>query len=116
MNKKIASVIVSVSSLLFASVVLADNSVTIPNPLNVTSFCQLLTQIAQQVGSLIAYLGVIMIIISGILYLVSAGNPEKVGMAKKALIYAIGGIAIGLAANAIVDIIKSIIGVSGASC
>ena len=84
----------------------------IKNPLtNVNDFGQLLTKIAQGVGALIATLGTIMLIVAGILYLTSAGSPEKMGTAKKALTYAIIGIVIGLAASAIVEIIKGIIGV-----
>ncbi|MCX6724282.1 MAG: TrbC/VirB2 family protein [Candidatus Staskawiczbacteria bacterium] len=87
---------------------------SIPNPLHgggVDNFGQLLEKIATGVGTLIASLGVIMIIVAGILYLLSAGNPERVGTAKKALFYAILGIVIGLAANAIVAIVKEVIGV-----
>jgi NAD/NADP transhydrogenase beta subunit len=51
-----------------------------------------------------------MIIVAGIFYLTSAGNPQRIETAKKALIYAIAGIAIGLAATAIVNIIKNVIG------
>ena len=66
--------------------------------------------IASAIGPLIASLGSVMIIVAGILYLTSAGSPEKVGTAKKALVYAIAGIAIGLAASSIVQIVKGIVG------
>jgi len=109
MSKKIISTIVFVSLFCLVSFVLAQ--VTIPNPLaGVNSFGQLLTKIAAGVGTLIATLGVVMIIVAGILYLTSAGSPERMGKAKTALIYAIAGIAIGVAATAIVEIIKNIIG------
>ena len=58
---------------------------------------------------LIASLGTIMIIVAGIFYLTSAGSPERIGVAKKALIYAIAGIAIGVAATAIANIIVDIL-------
>lgn len=86
---------------------------SITNPLaggGVNNFGQLLAKIAKGVGVLIADLGVVMIIVAGILYLLSAGSPERITKAKTALIYAIAGIAIGLAAQAIVDIILGIIG------
>ena len=86
-------------------------AVSIANPLSGTStFSALLTKIASGVGTVIASLGAVMIIVAGILYLTSAGSPEKVGTAKKALIYAIAGIAIGLAATSIVEIVKNVIG------
>lgn len=113
MNKKLVSIIILTSLLGLVSFALAQ--VEIRNPLEpggVNNFGDLLGKIAIGVGTLIATLGVIMIIVAGILYLTSAGSPERIGTAKKALIYAIVGIAIGLAANVIVSIIKGIIGAS----
>ena len=93
-------------------IALATGNVTIPDPLNLGpgGFVTLLGRIVTGVGTLIASLGTIMIIVAGILYLTSAGNPERMGTAKKALVYAIIGIVIGLAATAIVEIIKQTIG------
>ena len=109
MKKAITSVVLIIS--LFASAGLTSAQVQIPNPLGgVNSFRDLLLKIAGGVGALIASLGTIMIIVAGILYLTSAGSPERMGKAKTALIYAIAGIAIGLAATAIVEVIKSVIG------
>jgi len=108
MNKKIISLVIFISLFCLTSLALAAG---IENPLGDTkTFGDLLEKIAIGVGTLIAFLGVVMIIVAGILYLTSAGSPEKIGTAKKALMYAIAGIAIGLAAKPIVDIIKGIIG------
>lgn len=102
--------------LVFVSILTIAGSitaVTIDNPLaggGVNNFPQLIVKITQAVGALIAGLGTIMIIISGILYLTSAGSPEKITKAKTALIYAIVGIAIGLSATAISTTILGIIG------
>jgi hypothetical protein len=115
MNQKIVSLVVFFSLFCLAGFVLAEQ-VTIPNPLSVTTFGGpngLLMKIADGVGMLIGALGTIMLIVAGILYLISAGSPEKLGTAKKALIYAIAGIAVGAAATAIVSIIQGVIGVSG---
>jgi len=85
---------------------------TLINPLGrIDTFPELLTKIAGEVGKLITYLGTIMLIVAGILYLTSAGNPERMGKAKTALVYAIAGIVVGLAASTIVNIIKDVIGV-----
>ena len=109
MKKAITSVVLIVG--LFSLAGLAFAQVQILNPLGgVNSFGQLLLRIASGVGALIASLGTIMIIVAGILYLTSAGSLERMGKAKTALIYAIAGIAIGLAATAIVEVIKSVIG------
>lgn len=106
MNKRITGLVIFVGLLCLAQSAFGQ----ITNPIGYSDFPSLLGNIASQVGTLIASLGAVMIIVAGILYLTSAGSPEKIGTAKKALIYAIAGIAIGLAANAIVGIVKDIIG------
>jgi len=80
----------------------AAGVVVINNPLNVGTFKDLLLAIAGAVGKLVGTLGAIMIIVAGILYLTSAGSPERINKAKVAMVYAIAGIAIGLAASGIV--------------
>ncbi|MFA4881169.1 MAG: hypothetical protein WC650_06160 [Candidatus Doudnabacteria bacterium] len=107
MDKRIASIIIFIS--LFCSVGFV--SAVLENPLGVDTFGALLLKIADGVGTLIATLGTVMIIVAGILYLTSAGSPERMGTAKKALAYAVIGIVIGLAATAIVNIIEGIIGI-----
>ncbi len=112
MSKKIISLVIFISLSCLANFALAACGTTggIPNPLGDTcDFTTLLLNIANAVGGLVAALGTIMIIVAGILYLTSAGNPERVGVAKKALVYAIAGIVIGFAARAIVDIVLNII-------
>lgn len=107
MNKKIVCLVAFVDLFCTAHFAFGQG---ITNPIGAGTFRELLTQIAGAVGTLVASLGIVMIIVAGILYLTSAGSPERIGTAKKALIYAIVGIAIGLAATAIVNIIKRIIG------
>lgn len=110
-TKKVFIYLVVFVSLMMAGSVIA---VQISNPLaggGVNNFPQLLLKIANGVGVLIASLGTIMIIISGILYLTSAGSPERINKAKTALVYAVIGIAIGISAAAIVAVIEGIIGV-----
>lgn len=85
--------------------------VTIPNPLGSTNtFGALLEKIIAGVAGIVGALSVIMIIVAGILYLTSAGSPEKMTKAKTALVYAIAGIVITLMASAIVAIIRTTIG------
>ena len=108
MNKKIVSLFALFG--LFGFVYFAFAApVMIPNPLNVDNFGALLLKIAGGIGILIGSLGTIMIIVAGILYLTSAGSPERMGTAKKALFYAIIGIVIGILATSIVQIILSIL-------
>lgn len=86
------------------------SSTTIENPLNVNSIVGLLDKIAATVAGIIGTLGVIMLIIAGVLFVTSAGSPEKVNSAKKAFFYAVMGIAVALAATAIINTVKYIIG------
>lgn len=112
MNKKIISLVVLTA--LFGMAGLA--SAQIKNPIPYNTFCGLITSgIIPAVSMVVGALGVIMLIISGILFVTSGGSPEKVSKARAALTYAIAGIVIALAAEAIVGTIKYIIGAS-ASC
>ena len=107
MNKKLINLIVFVGLFNLTSRTLADG---ITAPAGVPdNFPQLLTNIASAVGEIVTTLGGIMIIYAGILYLLSAGSPEKVGAAKKAMIYAVAGIVIGLAATTIAAAVNNVI-------
>ncbi len=88
----------------------ASAAVTLVNPIGYNDFPSLLTAIAQGVAVLIGSLSVIMIIWSGILFLVSAGDPAKIQKAKSSLTWAIIGIAIAISAEVIIETIKGILG------
>ena len=103
-------VILSVSILSLFCITGLAFAVQIENPLRANNFGELLLSIAGAAGALIASLGTIMIIVAGILYLLSAGSQERMTKAKSALVYAIAGIAIGLAATAVVEVVKGLIG------
>ena len=115
MSKRVLSFIVVTGLFGLANFAFAG-SVTLTPPIAATDFCELFTSIANVIAMLIGALGTIMIIVSAILYLTSAGSPEKIGTAKKALIYAIVGIAIGISAGTIVAIIRELITAGGGSC
>jgi hypothetical protein len=109
-NKKIVLSFAITGLLCLASLSFA---VTISDPLGIgpdpNGWAILLGRIASGVGMVIASLGTIMIIIAGILYLISAGSPEKMTTAKKALIYAIVGIVIGITASTIANTVVSLL-------
>lgn len=112
MNKKIISVLVFVSLFFSASFVAA---ITITNPLasgGINTFSDLLTAILNGVLGIIGGVGVIMLVISGIFFLFSAGDPAKLQRAKAALTYAIIGIAISLAGSLIVLLIERVLGIT----
>ena len=92
-------------------------AVVIGNPLvGVNNICQLLTNIINAVAGLFGAISVIMIIVAGLMYLLSAGSPERINKAKTALVYAIVGLAIAISAGAIVATIKSVINAGGGGC
>lgn len=108
MNKKIIYLVILIGLFVFAG--LAQGGIQIDNPLQgVNSIGELLTKIADGVGTIIAALGTIMIIVAGILFLTSAGDPTKMTNARKAFFYAIIGIAIGITAKTIVAVVKEVL-------
>lgn len=113
MNKKI--ILVSLSCLILFTVASVSAQVQLTNPLSASNFSQLLTQISTAVAGLVGTLSGIMIIISGILYLISAGDPQKTNTAKAALKYAIIGVVVAILAIPIVEVIKQIIGAGGST-
>lgn len=120
MKKKIVFIIIFVVSLTtmvnFITAV-AQNPTVIQNPLpGVNNICALLTKIANAVAGLVGVMSVIMITVAGIMFLLSAGNPEKINKAKTAFFYAIIGFVIAISAGVIVIVIKEVINAAGGGC
>jgi hypothetical protein len=61
-----------------------------------------ITTILAIVFNIIGALAVLMIVISGLRYITSAGDPQKASQAKDGIIAALAGVAIALTARAIV--------------
>lgn len=113
MNKIIANIFVFVCLLFIAGSVFAQG---ITNPLEgggVTDFPSLFNSIVAGLLGLLTGLSTLMITISAIFYLTSAGNPGRMQLAKTALVLACIGLLIGMSGSAIVETIKST--TSGAS-
>jgi len=92
-------------SLFLASFILAQTTIT--NPIGASNFKELITKIADGVAIIIGPVAVIMFIVAGILYLTSAGNPERINSAKACLMYAIIGIAVAISAKGMAEFIES---------
>lgn len=110
MKKSVALFLVFI---LFFSIANLAFAVEIKNPIKADSFPKLLTDIADVVGTVVASVAVLMFIVAGIFFLISAGNPNMITRARTALGYAIVGLVVGLAAKGIVLLIEKIIGVPG---
>ena len=113
---------ISVASLLSFQVVLAATTpaATPPTPTSLStgasaaagtlstnniSITSLLTTVTDTLIFIVGAISVIMIIIGGIRYVISAGNATHVTAAKNTIMYAIVGLVISIAAYAIVTFI-----------
>lgn len=109
--RKILAVCI-ISMMVLPVLVLAQGGgVKIDNPIKAQDFKTLLKTIADGIFTVIAGLSVIMIMVAGILFLLSAGSPEKINTAKACLTYAIIGAAVALAAKAIIATVTSVFGI-----
>jgi len=108
MNKKNTALIILSISVLFLLPLFAS-AVTINNPIKYSDFSSLLTAIAGAVATIIGSLAALMIIVSGFLFITSAGSPEKIKNAKAALTYAIIGMVVAGLASAIIATVKSVL-------
>lgn len=93
------------SALSLAGTTLAAD-VGITNPLKgVENIPDLLTKVAGAVGDLVVALGTIMVVVSGIMFLMTGGDPSKMAVARSALVWACLGILLGSATTAITDFV-----------
>ena len=70
------------------------SSLSITSPLKATTFAEFVGEIASYIRDIALVISVIMFLWSGFLFLTSGGNEEKVTKAKKALGWAVIGLAI----------------------
>ena len=115
MNKKLLFLVVFVSFLSVANLVSAGimflNPLCLnPGPNCIDSFPKLLTKITDYIFGIIAVLATLMFVISGIFFVTSAGNPERITRAKNIAFYAVIGAAIALAGKGLIEVIKAVIG------
>lgn len=85
-------------------------AISLQNPLpNTNNLGDLIKNIARAVGAILLSLGTLFIFISGFLFMTSAGNPNKLETAKKALLYAAIGMIVGGLAEVIAAIAQSVV-------
>jgi glucose uptake protein GlcU len=65
------------------------------------------------ITGIIAALAVLMIVVSGIMYLTSGGDQQRIDTAKKWLTYSIAGLVISILAYVIVVVIGQVLGAFG---
>lgn len=86
----------------------------LPNPLRcggqpVETIDGLISCITEALKVLVIPIATVMIIIGGIQYLTSLGNEDKIRRAKATLLYAIIGVAVVLAVDFMVDLIREVL-------
>ncbi len=64
-----------------------------------------LTEILQIVFGIIAALAVLMIVIAGLRFITGQSNPQEISKARNTIIYALAGLLVALAAEAIVSLV-----------
>lgn len=90
-------------------------STTFPNPLQSDSIEKVLSSLLTNLQGVIATIAVIVIVIGGIMYMMSAGDPGMIKKAKDAIFGALIGLAIVLAAPTFLKEVRNILGASGSS-
>lgn len=112
--------------LLFSAVMLIGvggfayaDTITLTNPLClegagsqgcVETFGQLAEKIIDYLLTVAGALAVLMLVVAGIFFVVSAGDPGRVGQARKIAIYAAVGLVIALGGRGLIAVINQVIG------
>lgn len=110
MKKSLLFIIICGIVLIVSSLIAQAEVITIPDPLGEgTTISDIIAKITEALKIVAIPLGAVMIIISGVQYMTSAGNVEKAIKAKKTIFYTIIGVAIVVAADFIVDLIREIL-------
>lgn len=77
-----------------------------------TDFGDVFLRITNYALGFLAALAILVIVISGILYITSSGDQDRVDAAKKWLLYAIIGLVIALLGYVIVRVVSAMVGAS----
>ena len=97
--------------LLFCFLPLVVLAVEIPNPLNTTSFTDLLNRILDFLIKIAMPISAAAIAYAGFLFLTSEGDERKIREAKTTLFWTLIGVLIVLGSKGLVLIIKDLLGV-----
>lgn len=110
-NKKILGLILLSSLVILSSPILVSAASSSASPLGLKEMAGKIETVAVDIATPIVVIGWI---IAGILYLTAAGNPEKIGIAKKALMACVIGtvvVVLAIGTDIIINIIKDALGI-----
>jgi hypothetical protein len=99
---------ITLSSIISSAIVLPVVAFAQP-AVNIGSMQQLVTKIESFMWIVFGGLAVIMFVVSGILFLVAQGDPEKVQTARASFIWGIVGVVVAIVAYSIIAIISSVV-------
>ena len=91
----------------FAALGGGETSFELPNPLTATTFEDLVSSIATWFELIMVPLATIMILYAAFLFMTSGGDEEKIKRAKRAITWAVVGVAIVLIGAGFITLIKS---------
>lgn len=109
MKAKIYAILIILALIPVATAAAVEPVVTIPNPLNVESFQELLDAIINFIFWVGMAIAPVLFVIAGFIYVTSAGS-SRIDTAKKMMLYTVIGLVILLFARGLVTVLKSIIG------
>jgi len=85
-------------------------SITFPNPITSNSIDDVLTSLLKALSGLVVTLAVVFIVLGGILYMLSAGDPGMIKRAKDCWLFSVIGLAIVIAAPTFLKQVQEILG------
>ncbi len=87
-----------------------NTSIAFPNPITSNSIDEVLTSLLSALSGLVVTLAIVFIVLGGILYMMSAGDPGMIKRAKDCWLYSVIGLAIVIAAPTFLKQIQIILG------
>jgi glucose uptake protein GlcU len=111
--KRIGYLLVSMACVFVAGTMFVSANITLPGGTGLpdSSIGAVLANVTRFVTAIIAVLAILMIVVSGVMYITSSGDQGRVDSAKKMLTYAIIGLIVSLLAYVIVIAVGQALGV-----
>ena len=110
MKKKLFPFAILLAVLVLQAVPVLAASIEFGNPIKANNLGDVLLNIMNYLKKIAGSIALIFIIIGGIMYIVSAGDKERMERAKNTLIYALAGFAIVVASSTFVSEIQNVLG------
>ncbi|MBU2025974.1 MAG: pilin [Patescibacteria group bacterium] len=107
MKQKLRKTILAPVSMLMPLVASAQYSPPTDTGLGGGTITEIVNNLMKWLLYLLGFIGVIGFVIAGILYLTSAGNDDRMEMAKKGMIYSVIGVVVGLIGTVILKAVNS---------